>query len=118
MSIAPYALYAPLLFEPDPDKRISLGILVQVSNAFGKVFGALSVVADNWAHVNDFRSVLVRLKEFEQSLYSKKTLTSTNPMTRHRHKKASAEMKQPVNATYTYSEQELTTNSKNTIEKI
>lgn len=106
MSIAPYALYAPLLFDPDPSTRISLGVLVQVSNAFGKVFGALSIVADNWAHVNDFRSVLVRLKEFERSLYSKQTLTSTNPRTRHRHKKACAEMTEPVNTTSTISDQE------------
>lgn len=118
MSIAPYALYAPLLFHADPDKRISLGVLVQVSNAFGKVFGALSIVADNWAHVNDFRSVLVRLKEFEQSLYSKQVTTSTNPQRRHRHKRASAEMKQPVYATYASSDQELTTAAKTDTEHV
>ena len=67
--LLPYLVFAPLLFDPDPSKRILLGTLVQVSNSFDKVFGSLSVVAENWAGVNEFRSVLRRLCEFERNLY-------------------------------------------------
>jgi peptide/bleomycin uptake transporter len=67
--ILPYMIFAPLLFAPDPKHRILLGTLVQVSNAFDKVFGSLSVVAENWAGINEFRSVLVRLRQFERNVF-------------------------------------------------
>ena len=67
--ILPYMIFAPLLFAPDPSQRILLGTLVQVSNAFDKVFGSLSVVAENWGGVNEFRSVLVRLRQFERNVF-------------------------------------------------
>jgi len=67
--ILPYMIFAPLLFAPDPELRIMLGTLVQVSNAFDKVFGSLSVVAENWAGINEFRSVLVRLRQFERNVF-------------------------------------------------
>jgi peptide/bleomycin uptake transporter len=67
--ILPYMIFAPLLFAPDPNQRILLGTLVQVSNAFDKVFGSLSVVAENWGGVNEFRSVLVRLRQFERNVF-------------------------------------------------
>jgi peptide/bleomycin uptake transporter len=67
MIVVPYLLCAPLLFAP-ADSRIQLGVLVQVTNAFGKVFGALSVVAESVAEINDFRSTLYRLREFERKL--------------------------------------------------
>ena len=67
--ILPYVLFAPLLFAPGPEQRILLGTLVQVSNAFDKVFGSLSVVAENWAGINEFRSVLVRLRQFERNVF-------------------------------------------------
>ena len=63
-----YMVAAPLLFAAD-DSRITLGILVQISNAFGKVFDSFNTVADNWMSVNEWRSVLVRLREFERSHY-------------------------------------------------
>lgn len=50
-TILPYMIFAPLLFDPDPDKRILLGTLIQVSNGFDKVFGSLSVVAENWGEL-------------------------------------------------------------------
>jgi peptide/bleomycin uptake transporter len=46
--ILPYMIFAPLLFSPSPNSRIFLGTLVQVSNCFDKVFGSLSIVAENW----------------------------------------------------------------------
>ena len=66
--IVPYMVAAPLLFAVD-ESRITLGILVQISNAFGKVFESFNTVADNWMSVNEWRSVLVRLREFERSHY-------------------------------------------------
>lgn len=68
--IAPYFLVAPLLFSEDPTRRITLGTLTQVINAFDKVFSSLSVVAESWASINDFRSVVKRLRLFEQKTYS------------------------------------------------
>ena len=67
--VLPYAVFAPLLFDQDPSSRITLGVLVQVSNSFDKVFGALSIISENWGAVNEFRSVLRRLIQYEKSLY-------------------------------------------------
>lgn len=67
--ILPYLVFAPLLFSPDSSSRIMLGTLVQVSNSFDKVFSSLNVIADNWAGINEFRSVLVRLRQFERNVY-------------------------------------------------
>ena len=69
MTLLPYFIAAPLLFAAAPERRITLGTLIQMSNAFEKVFSSLSVVAENWGAVNEFRSVLVRLGEFETRLY-------------------------------------------------
>ena len=68
--ILPYLIFAPLLFDSDPNRRILLGTLIQVSNSFDKVFGSLSVIADNWAGINEFRSVLVRLRQFENNIFN------------------------------------------------
>mgnify|MGYP002836313656 CR=1 FL=1 len=62
MTIVPYALTAPLMFAQNPANRITLGTLMQVSNAFDKVFGAMAVVSENWNAVNDFRSTVHRLR--------------------------------------------------------
>ena len=69
MVIAPYALVAPLVFASDPDKRITLGTLIKLSNSFEKVFSSLSVIAENWGAINDFRSTYRRLREFEAKLH-------------------------------------------------
>lgn len=70
MVVAPYLLAAPLLFAEDAAERITLGTLVQTSNAFGRVFDSLSVVSENWGGINEWRSTLVRLRQFEKELYS------------------------------------------------
>jgi len=70
--IAPYLLVAPLLFTDDPKARISLGTLTKTSNAFAHVFGALSIVTEGWAAVNDFRSTVRRLREFEDTTYERR----------------------------------------------
>lgn len=69
MVIAPYAIVAPLVFASDPDKRITLGTLIKLSNSFEKVFSSLSVISENWGAINDFRSTYRRLREFEAKLY-------------------------------------------------
>lgn len=74
--IAPYFLVAPLLFSEDPTRRITLGTLTKVINAFDKVFSSLSVVAESWASINDFRSVVKRLSLFEQKTYSIRAFNS------------------------------------------
>jgi hypothetical protein len=60
---------APLVFAADPDRRITLGTLIKMSNSFEKVFASLSVIAENWGAINDFRSTYRRLREFETKLY-------------------------------------------------
>ena len=70
--VLPYLLVAQLLFSQDPSRRITLDVLVQTSNAFGKVFESLTVISENWAAVNAWRSVLRRLREFEDSVYGKR----------------------------------------------
>ena len=69
MVILPYVVAAPLLFADDPATRITLGTLVKMSNSFDKCFSSLSIIAENWGAIVDFRSVLHRLREFEAKLY-------------------------------------------------
>lgn len=66
MVILPYAIVAPMLFRREAP--VSLGTLVKTSSVFGRVFGALSLPAFNWASVNDFRSVIRRLGAMERAL--------------------------------------------------
>jgi len=80
--LLPYLLFAKMLFSTDPKSRILLGILVQLSNAFDKVFSALSAISSNWPALVEFQSVVRRLSQFEKSLNSsdqkrKSTLTTT-----------------------------------------
>ena len=65
--VLPYALVAPLMFADE--NRISLGKLTKVTNVFAHVFGAMSVLGENWGAVNEWRSTLVRLREFEKTIY-------------------------------------------------
>jgi ABC-type long-subunit fatty acid transport system fused permease/ATPase subunit len=69
MVLAPYAIAAPLIFAASPSRRITLGTLIKMSNSFEKVFASLSVIAENWGAINDFRSTYRRLREFEAKLY-------------------------------------------------
>lgn len=68
--ILPYLLVAPRLFDSDPARRFSLGQLTMVTNAFSKVFDAMNIISDNWLEVNEWRSVLRRLREFEREVMS------------------------------------------------
>ena len=67
--IVPYAMMAPYLFAVDPAQRTTLGSLVKLSNAFNKVFDSVNIVSDNFLEINEWRSVLVRLREFEREMF-------------------------------------------------
>lgn len=69
LTILPYALCAPLMFADHAADRVTLGLLVKLTNAFGKVFGALAILTENWGSVNEFRSTVWRLSEFERIVY-------------------------------------------------
>lgn len=72
MTLMPYMIVAPLLFA-GAEERVGLGLLVKVSNSFDRVFGALTIVAENYGRVQDFRSTLHRLREFERAFAKKPT---------------------------------------------
>ena len=57
-------LLAPALFAG----TITLGTFMQVGNAFGRVYGALSLFVNNWTTITEFRSINLRLREFETNL--------------------------------------------------
>lgn len=82
MAIFPYVVTAHLLFDDDPARRITLGVLVQVSNSFEKVFQSMSVISENWGAINEFRSVLRRLREFESQLHAATAAASARGRTR------------------------------------
>jgi len=65
MVILPYAIVAPRLFAME--NAITLGIVVKVTNSFGKVFDSFNVISENWLQLNEFLSVVRRLRGFEES---------------------------------------------------
>lgn len=65
VTILPYLLAAPLLFSDNPERRITLGTVTMLSNAFSNVFSSLNVLSDRWIEVTDFLSVRRRLSEWE-----------------------------------------------------
>ena len=69
MIIAPYLIMGPGLFTG----LITLGVMVQVSNAFGRVHSGFSLLLHNWTSITELRSIWKRLHEFENNLnrYSK-----------------------------------------------
>lgn len=64
MIILPYLLMAPSLFTG----AITLGIVTQTGNAFGKVNDSFSYLIDRWTDITKFISVIKRLHEFEKHL--------------------------------------------------
>ena len=61
MVIVPYLIMGPGLFTG----LITLGVLVQVSNAFSKVRESFSIFIANWTTITELRSIHKRLREFE-----------------------------------------------------
>lgn len=64
MVIVPYLIMGPGLFTG----LITLGVLVQVSNAFSKVRESFSIFIANWTTITELRSIHKRLKEFEVNI--------------------------------------------------
>ena len=64
MIIVPYLIMGPGLFTG----LITLGVLVQVSNAFSKVRESFSIFISNWTTITELRSIHKRLKEFEVNI--------------------------------------------------
>jgi len=64
MIIAPYLIMGPGLFTG----LITLGVMVQVSNAFSRVHGGFSLFLHNWTTITELRSIWIRLNEFEENL--------------------------------------------------
>lgn len=49
-------------------KAITLGVMIQVGNAFNQVRSSFSVFIDNWTTITELRSIHMRLKEFEKNI--------------------------------------------------
>ncbi|PIE65196.1 MAG: transporter [Desulfobacterales bacterium] len=64
MIITPYLIMGPGLFSG----LITLGVLVQVSNAFSKVRESFSIFIANWTTITELRSIHKRLREFEANI--------------------------------------------------
>lgn len=64
MIIFPYLIMGPSLFAG----VITLGVIQQVGNAFGKVNDAFSYLIDRWTDITELRSIHKRLTEFEKTL--------------------------------------------------
>ncbi len=68
MVIVPYLVMAPGLFTG----AITLGFVIQVSNAFARVHGSFSLFTQNWTTITELRSIYKRLNEFETAIGYKK----------------------------------------------
>ena len=68
--IVPFLIMAPGLFTA----AFTLGIMMQVVNAFGEVKDAFSVFLYNWTRITELRSIYRRLMEFETAINFKKKL--------------------------------------------
>lgn len=62
--ILPYLIMGDALFSG----AITLGVLIQVGNAFDKVQTSFAVFLDNWVTINKLRSIYKRLSEFERNM--------------------------------------------------
>ena len=65
--VLPYVLAAPRLYPLGDATPWTLGKVVQATNAFGKIFDSINVVSDSFMAINEWRSVLARLRGFEAS---------------------------------------------------
>ena len=68
--IVPFLIMAPGLFTA----AFTLGVMMQVVNAFGEVKDAFSVFLYNWTRITELRSIHKRLMEFETAINFKKKL--------------------------------------------
>lgn len=64
MIVVPYLVMGAGLFTG----VITLGVMVQISNAFQKVHGGFALFLHNWTTITELRSIYRRLHEFEHNL--------------------------------------------------
>lgn len=64
MVVVPYVIAGPPLFAG----TITLGVLIQIANAFGKIESSFGLFIDNWTTITELRSIWKRLHEFEANL--------------------------------------------------
>ena len=76
MILAPYLLMGPGLFTG----IASLGVMMQVGNAFQKVHGGFALFLHNWTTITELRSIWKRLKEFEMNLERYEKGASVQPV--------------------------------------
>ncbi len=62
--VIPYLIASPQFFAG----AITLGTLIQIGNAFDKIHESMSFFTENWMTVTELKSVVIRLKEFEQDI--------------------------------------------------
>jgi peptide/bleomycin uptake transporter len=74
MSILPYIVVGPSVVLA----IVPLGVLIQVSNAFGKVHGSMSLFISNWTTITELRSIWRRLHEFEKNIDSQNNMYPVN----------------------------------------
>jgi len=78
MSILPYIVVGPSVVLA----VVPLGVLIQVSNAFGKVHGSMSLFISNWTTITELRSIRRRLTEFEENINSQNRDADTDYLKR------------------------------------
>jgi len=78
MSILPYIVVGPSVVLA----VVPLGVLIQVSNAFGKVHGSMSLFISNWTTITELRSIWRRLHEFEENIDSQNRDVDTDYLKR------------------------------------
>ena len=64
MVVVPYVIMGPGLFTG----AVTLGVLVQTSNAFSRVHTSFALFIHNWTTITELRSIHMRLAEFERNL--------------------------------------------------
>ena len=78
MSILPYIVVGPSVVLA----VVPLGVLIQVSNAFGKVHGSMSLFISNWTTITELRSIWRRLHQFEKNIDSQNRDVDTDYLKR------------------------------------
>ena len=70
--VFPFIVAAPLYFA----KQATLGTLIQISSAFGRVQSSLSTLVDNFISIARWKSVVDRLVQFNENMEKATTLKS------------------------------------------
>ena len=64
MIISPCLVMGPGLFSG----LITIGVMIQVNNAFSSVHGGFALFLHNWTTITELRSIWRRLHEFEKNM--------------------------------------------------